>query len=298
MTYAQGGLIQATDYNGFVASVNAIWGTGSGDAGYGQSTTLSTVAASNTVTASQWSTLISRLNSIKTHQDGSGTGITSPSAGNTITYLSTLSSTISTLTTNKLTFNSQGGSTTTNITNSTGWVTASDLRISCTFANANAMRYFFNCGGEITFTGINSLVTGNSKSSDWDGLLDACGTIRIRAQDSAKIGGSGTPTINNTNLGFYDLTTSAQVVLRQYSTTVTGGYTSNFADFQAYLDASPGSSTILYVRMYLTDGSADVTDDTVLGTVRLDATAVYPETTNLANVWGTVTLASNFNSQS
>jgi hypothetical protein len=40
MTYASGGLIEAVDYNNFAASVNAIWGTGSGDRGYGQTDTV------------------------------------------------------------------------------------------------------------------------------------------------------------------------------------------------------------------------------------------------------------------
>ena len=45
MTYTSGGLIQATDYNGFVsttsgANVNNVWSTGSGDAGWGQSATV------------------------------------------------------------------------------------------------------------------------------------------------------------------------------------------------------------------------------------------------------------------
>ena len=55
MTYSSGGLIQATDYNGFVsttsgANVNGIWATGTTDAGYGQSA-LGTVSAAGTVTA-------------------------------------------------------------------------------------------------------------------------------------------------------------------------------------------------------------------------------------------------------
>ena len=101
MTYASGGTIEATDYNGFVASVNALWGVGSSDSGYGQSTTLSTVtAASSTVTATQWSDLIARINSLRNHQTAGalGSGITQPSSGNVITYLSTLSSQISTAT--------------------------------------------------------------------------------------------------------------------------------------------------------------------------------------------------------
>lgn len=309
MTYASGGLIQATDYNGFVASVNAIWGTGTGDAGYGQATTLSTVAASNTVTAAQWSTLITRLNSISLHQTGSNTALALPSAGNVIAYLSTLSSTISTLTTNRLNFNTQGASTTTTVTNTATWTTSSIKEVSLTFANAAAMRYFFNNGGEVTFTGKNSNLGGNNKSTDWDNLLAACGDVRIRAQVSAKVGGSGTPSVNNTNLGFYDLTTAYQKIIEQFSTTATGGYNLNYATFEAKLNATPGSSTVLSVRMTLTDAAADTpepltggTTDTVgavspTNVVQFDVTRTPPESTNISNVWGAITAATVTNTQ-
>jgi hypothetical protein len=58
MTYSAGGLIQATDYNGFVsttagANVNATWSTGATNSGWGQ-TAIGTVSAAGTVTATQW----------------------------------------------------------------------------------------------------------------------------------------------------------------------------------------------------------------------------------------------------
>lgn len=302
MTYASGGLIEATDYNGFVASVNAIWGVGSGDSGYGQSTILSTVAPSNTVTAAQWSALIARINSSNQHQSGAVTSLAIPTAGDVITYLSTLSSAISTITTNRLSAISNGSSASANISNTTAWVTTSTKSVSLTWANANAMRYFFNAGGYITFTGANSVLSGNTKSTDWDALLAACGTVRINAQTSAKVGGSGTPSINNTNLGFYDLTTSDQNILRQFSTTATGGYNLNFATFSARLNASPGSATQLILTMTLSDASADETlptnSNNVLGNVILDYSSVPPSTTYLSNVWGTVSSASVTNTQS
>ena len=102
MAYSSGGLIEATDYNGFAASVNAIWGTGSGSSGYGQSTTLSTVAAANTVTATQWATLIARIDSMRQHQSGVTSGLTQPTTGDTITFLSTLNTQVTTITNNKL----------------------------------------------------------------------------------------------------------------------------------------------------------------------------------------------------
>lgn len=300
MTYASGGLIEATDYNGFVASVNAIWGTGSGSSGYGQSTTVSTVAVSNTVTADQWATLISRINSMSNHQSGSPTALTGPITGDTITYLSTLSSAISTITTNRLNAVAWGTATNATISNTTTWITTSTKEVSITWANANAMRYFFNGGGYVTFTGANSVLSGNSKSLDWDALLTACGTVRINAETSSKVGGSGSPTINNTNLGFYDLTTTHQVVLRQFSATATGGYTSNFATFEARINTSP-NPTQLIVKMTLSDASADETlpagSNDVQGNVILSYSSVPPSTTYLSNVWGAVTNASVTNTQ-
>ena len=82
MTISSGGLIQATDYNTFVGTspsattntINTVWAVGSGSAGYGQ-TALSQVSSAGTVTATQWASLINTLNSILTHQSGSGSGI-------------------------------------------------------------------------------------------------------------------------------------------------------------------------------------------------------------------------------
>jgi len=126
MAYASSGLIEATDYNGFVASVNAVWGTGTGATGYGQTNTLSTVSASSTVTATQWATLIARIDSMRQHQSGTATGITQPTTGDTIAFLSTLSDQIGTITTNKDDNNT--GTTqlaTANATGSTGWTSNS-----------------------------------------------------------------------------------------------------------------------------------------------------------------------------
>lgn len=294
MTYASGGLIEATDYGtaanlGFVGCVNAIWGTGTGDAGYGQ-TELPPVAAATTVTAVQWQNLIDRIDKMRQHQSGVTSGLTSPSPGSIITFLSTLTTQLSTITTNRLSIT--GVQTTANataMTNATGWIGTAVKEVSYSWPNANAMRYFFNAGGYVSFTGANSALAGNTKSTDWDALLTACGVVRINAQSSQKVGGSGTPTVNNTNLGFYDLTTSDQTILQQYSTTATGGYNTNFATFQARLNAAPGSATVLFMKMTLTDASADVLDDTVTGTVQLDFSHTPPITTYLANTWGAAT---------
>lgn len=304
MTYAQFGLIEAADYGtatnlGFIGCVNAIWGVGTGDAGYGQtSNTLNPVAAGNTVTAAQWSTLIDRINSMRLHQSGVSSGLTSPVTGDVITFLSAMTTQLSTITTNRLSRNATGTqANATAMTNATGWVTSSVKEVSYTWSSADAMRYFFNAGGSVNFSGANSALAGNSKSADWDTLLLNCGVVRINAQTSAKVGGLGTTNILNTNLGFYDLTTSYQIILRQYSPNALGGYNLNYATFEARLNAAPGSATIMYLKMTLTEASGDAFDDTVTGTVQLDYSVIPPSTTYLANVWGAATATQITNTQ-
>ena len=61
MAYTSGDTILDDHYNDFATSVNAIWGSGSGDKGYGQTNTVSSVSAGSTITASQWTTLLSTV---------------------------------------------------------------------------------------------------------------------------------------------------------------------------------------------------------------------------------------------
>jgi len=301
MTYAQGGLIEATDYNGFVSSVNALWGVGSSDSGYGQATTLSSVSAAGTVTATQWSDLIARINSIRQHADNTTSGLTSPSAGDTIAYLSTMSSQISTATTNRLNVTGDGNAVdslggTKTISNAAGFTTTRTQEFSITFSSYNQMRYFFNTGGYVTITAANSSFSGNTKSTDWNSLSTAFGTTIIRAQTSAKSGGSGTLSTNNTNAGFYDLTTTDTLVMRQYSPTATGGYNTSYISSFARLNVAHASSpTIIYLKIVFQDDAADTFDDTVSGTARTDCTARASGVTYISNTWGSQTAANTVN---
>jgi len=60
MAYSSGDTILDDHYNDFATSVNALWGTGSTDSGYGESTTVASVSAGATITAAQWTTQIGR----------------------------------------------------------------------------------------------------------------------------------------------------------------------------------------------------------------------------------------------
>ena len=90
MTYSSGGLIQATDFNGFVSTgtpdINDIWSTGSTDSGWGQ-TALSTVSVGGIVTATNWASLVNTLASMGSQTATTITSRSAPTAGQTISVL-------------------------------------------------------------------------------------------------------------------------------------------------------------------------------------------------------------------
>ena len=104
MTYTVGGLIEATDYNGFVNTgannINKVWSTGTGDSGWGQ-TAISTVSAAGTVTATQWATLVANLATAGSQTGSSLTSRTQPVAGNVIAIFSNVATDINTITNNR-----------------------------------------------------------------------------------------------------------------------------------------------------------------------------------------------------
>lgn len=307
MVYASQSTIEAVDYNNFAASVNALWGVGTGDRGYGQTSpaSLTTVTQNvSTVTAQQWSDLLARMNTIDQHQTATTTGLTAPVAGNTINVIASLGTTIASLDTNRFTTHSGGPTSSNTVAGTTAWVTTATREAVITFSSANAMRYFFNAGGYVEFTGKNSILSGNNKSTDWDALLVAAGDIRITANNSTRIPGSGSQTISNGNRGFYQQATAyatANIIVQQYSATATGGYNTNYVNFEARTDLAPGSSTVLYVRMSLFDQSADEAlpagSNNVQGNLILTATVVQPSTAYLQASWGTPTITAGTNTQ-
>jgi hypothetical protein len=252
MAYTSGDTILDNHYNDFATSVNAIWGSGSGDSGYGQGSTVSSVSAGTTITAAQWTTLLSRITSMANHQGSSITAISNPSAGTTISAFTALSGNISTITSNRLNVygrasvvNSSCSTTTTltgTITQTGNWA----------WGSTDQARYFFNAGGRLSVSWDLSGHTSDSKANEWNALAAACGTYYVYAQSSGKSGGSGTANTNATNLGWHDLTGSWQTAFVQYEDT--GPYTANYIQLQLYK-----SGGTVYFGSYWVDAAADQT---------------------------------------
>ena len=300
MAYSSGGTIEATDYNNFASNINTIWGTGAGSNGYGQSTTLSTVAATNTVSATNWATMIARIDSIRNHQSGTTSGLSQPSAGNTVTYLSTMATltnnSTGTIFANKLLYNStRGTAIPTGLgnpvsSNATAWSSTSVKEFSVTFTSVDTVRYFFNAGGVLTSYISIPTVGFTSKSNDWGTFMSTqVGTISLGSNYCSRSGTGGDNLTQNTGTGFHSLTTTYQTLFNIGSTSATADYGLNSCLVEAKLGGAlyGASSNIVYIKYTMTDSAADTFNDTVTGTVGCYVGYTPPELTYLANVWGT-----------
>jgi len=313
MAYSQGGLISAADYWNLVGvspsstanQLNTVWAVGNGNAGYGQTAIANTASTGSTVTATQWASLINTLNSVLTHQSGAGSGLGAPTAGGTITYLSTLTTSVNTAYSNRLNYATQGSTTTgsvfnqnVNVAPGAGAYTWTFSR-TITFASGNAARYFFNAGGQFNFvtTGTTN-GAGNNRSGDITTLVGTylanINNIRYNS-NGGRSGTGGTVNTNNTALGYYNLTTSDQTIVQITSTTYP--YNGDYVIVAIKSNGVQGSNADV--------GSVITLDFTVYSNATKDASGsknlnvtwshridtVVPETTNLSNSWGTITIA-------
>jgi len=315
MTYISGGLIQATDYNGFVstnaANINDLWGAGAGDEGYGQ-TAISTVSTAGTITATQWAALVNTLSSLGSQTNTTLTARTAPTAGGLISILSAVNTDITNVTTNRnnaaavgsqFTGYSGTNSKTAGTSGATWTITFTNT---VTFASAAAARYFFNGGGLIKLD-VHKTSTGNLGDPEWNDLAATlCGDIFISGAGTAhtiagtsytgttKIGGTGTPVSLQTSIGWYNLTTSDQILYRQNADTAP--YTNNFIQHSART-AGSGTQLVITTLWSASDGdpisggtaASGATPGTAPCTI---CTYFPPSTTFLTSAsWGTPTVA-------
>ena len=318
MTYSSGGLIQAADFSAISGTtsstganlLNTVWATGTGDAGYGQTAVTPPSASGNVtanlgagagVSAGEWAGLINRLNNASTHQGGAASGVTSPTSGSTITYLSALTGAVTTAYAARLSFNSTQGTTSTTSHSfsysaiSGATATGTSTR-TCTFASVDGARYFFNAGGQIkvnitSVTNVNGTSRSTNQVTTWATNL---GSKTMRARSSlARTGTGGTVTTDLTGSGFWNLTTSNVIFTK--ITTASATYSGDYAQIEIKTNGTAGSyaGNGNIVTILLTGFSALQSgfDDAVSVTVNYNIEVTYPETTYLANSWGTVTVA-------
>jgi hypothetical protein len=311
MSYAQFGTIQSTDFNTLVGgnptatanTLNATWATGSGSAGYGQ-TAVANVAVGQLVAASsQWAALVANTASAATHQGSSITSVSTPVSGGTITFVSAIPTNLSTIYTSRLNAATQGATAANTATFGSTWSQALTFTHTATFANGDAARYFFNSGGQLKITCSHPAGTGINLL--FSNLASNVGTVAISAPTSGsvsiagtsyngitKVGGGGNaPTIDSTK-GYYGLTTSNATVFTQTASTGPSGYLSTFIRVIVKSNGTQGANgdagsvvTVFTIWDEVPDGLVVSTGSATTLTV------AAPETTNIANTWGAITLS-------
>lgn len=313
MTYSSGGLIQATDYNTLIGTspgstsnvLNTVWAIGNTAAGYGQ-TALSAVAVGDTVGASEWANLVNKTANSATHQGSSITSVSAPAVGGTVTYLSAIPTNLTTIYTNKLNAATQGSTSSTGTTTVSAWSQQAFFTQTATFANGDAARYFFNAGGQLAITVANANTTAGINLL-LNQLCTNIGTVVLSSVTSGtasiagtsyngvtKVGGGGNAPTISTNSGYYAWTTGNTTVFTQTASTGPSGYLATNISIFVKTNGVVGSNgdhgnviTIYTLWDEIPDGLAVGAGSTTTITVR------PPETTNIANTWGTITLTSS-----
>lgn len=329
MTYSAGSTIVATDYNGFVstnasANINSIWGTSTSSGGYGQGN-VATVSTGNTVTATQWSTLVNRITSIASHQGTTITSRTAPSAGNTISILAAVNSDIANCYTNRnnavssgtqyVTWSGSAAKTTGTGSGSTAWTITWTQTV--TFANSTAFYNFFNSGGIVKWQ-TSKTSTGTVSDPEWNGMANTeAGVIYLTGAAASKTiastpytgttrsGGSATATTLSTATGAYALLTTNTTLFKFFSPT--SPYTGQYIQLDAKVDSTSAPTVITLTTVWsdpggsgagstdnITGGTDTTSPFTSFGTAPCTLITYFPpETTYLTNTWGTPTIASS-----
>lgn len=300
MTISQGGLIQAVDYNTLRTGVSNLLGVGSGDRGYGQTVAAdtdvvagTTVVSADPTTLKQWVALYGDMKKIADHQQTDITTLKNAyennvKSGSLIQYsdINLMATTLATLDANRLNIGtaspvqySDDPLVSSQRTQTVGgpWGAPNKTTVQhtfkITFTSSEAIRFFFNAGGKITFTASRLGGTVTTQNTEWTNLLSSMGTITVG--QSSTTAGSGSPQV-----GFKDITTNTLVYYK-------GGYVNKATSDPGWTTYSNNDYNItatkdganLTFNVYFNDdgkskdpnqyGTYDVVDGTLTSVIRI-----------------------------
>lgn len=311
MTWAAGGLVQASDLNTLLGgnptttanTLNATWATGGSQAGYGQ-TAVANVSAGSIISATPWNGLFYNTGNAASHQGTTISSIANVSSSNTVTFYSAAQTNLNSIYASRGNAASQGSTSANAITTAATWTATATWTHTVTFANGDAARYFFNSGGQIKMTASHSNSTSGVNAA-LQTLCTATGTVVISGQNSGsrtiagtayngvtKIGGSGSTETLSTNSGYFGLTTGNTTIFDQnsgtspYTTLMDLQYIAKTSTANVSGNGDNGAVVTVYTLMRETGANGTVGTGTTV-----TCTLTPPATTYIANTWGAVTLA-------
>ena len=220
MTVNVGQLISEAEYTTLRSGINLVMGTptgtGTGAAGYNQTTTAPAINPGDKITAAAWNALKTDVDKAYTHQVGSAP---SPALA-TVNTDSGITKAIHDALETVVNFVKDAGNRfalgagqSTNVSASsrtkTNWNGTQTHDITFTWLSTNAAKAFFNAGGKLTFTSTLSYADSEAKTIDWRTMVTDVGTITMDYINVTKSGGGGSITASD---GYYDLNTDEREI--------------------------------------------------------------------------------------
>jgi len=262
-SYYLGGIIRASDFNGFANDINEIVGLGAGDSGYGQSQLLVTlVTAGSKIRAANWDELLTSIKFAAQHQattiniPSSTTDPDFPAPNKIKKIIPDLENDISSVRANKLNYDISLMSIETNkisssktfvdpVTAGNRWDNSNNpqnYEFKTTFADTDAMRNFFNAGGEIRLsTELTGYDGSHAQSDSWADLLTSIAMVKLSNNSTESSASVGTP-----GVGFTGLTAT-------YALVYTKGGTDYYVQNQLNVYART-NGTAVDIKIEYTDG--------------------------------------------
>jgi len=286
MTYRQGEIIVASDFNTFRTDVLNIWDVGNGDRGYGQIDTggapaIPLAVIGTDVGSAEWEAFRSAAQTCSDHHGSTTTFPPTPALAVDADIIAheaddgnayDIDGSLATIDTNRLVADAGSVSAITNTlvsTRNTSWNTALQHRFTALLPTVDDARYFFNSGGQIHFRGSRSGGAGTGQNASWTEILTNMGTVYMDSTTTSNFGGAAGWTF--ASIGYFDLTTSFQEIATGVDTTG-GSYATNEARIDARTVDGPGGANgdtgrNLEFRIRYRDIHTNPWGDTVNGTI-------------------------------
>jgi hypothetical protein len=285
----QGNKIVATDYNTIQAKINLVLGNGTVDYGYGQPVTSNQVATSTNVTAAQWNALRTDLLKARQHQTGldeSG-NLVVPSTNITVKEAdrATYNNFADVIAVNRLLTPPAGQSTLgtlRTVIRTNPWAASISHAVTMNFTSADAARAFFNTGSNLKFSASFTDYTSDSSllvNQSWATLLANMGIITFDARSTTNTG-----TGIAQNIGFYDLTTTNQLVFTKFVEASNPSYYPNQYDLFVRQGTSPAQIIFTPTFSYISGGSGGYASEPASGTLTSLVQVYYATGSNVAVV--------------
>lgn len=277
MAYVKQNTISALDLNTFLNTARVIYGVGTGNHGYGQTTVNQPSVASGTpVTSSAWVNLRTMMGVVASHQGTPITNLVPASAlevNDPITAHEKdapssdpydIRAVLASLVANRM--NCSAGNLTLTAalladTRSTSWANNITSSYAASFPSEDATRHFFNTGGSLRIR-MAQPTSSNPQGEVWRSIFEnVLGTLTMVAH-GCSISGSGTSMVSSK--GYYSLTETYQNIF--FGTTLGGGaYANNELKIEAKVSGvvglNEGNGAVINFRVTMVDnhvGGSDV----------------------------------------